>query len=194
MQAGGQHDGLIEQHELSCVRAVYRKVEPKARSATAALLTPDHEVSMTSDRTCPRLIATFTAGNFTPTKWDKAEKKVWFARQFIRFVNADFHERHFTQPFYQRLSLCFGHIAHFNRHGFFQTFFVSTEGKVRFLRQTLQYPCWGDPAFTYSDVERPLQACLRKNRVLEHYEQKLADEQEAAERAELARLQAKYPE
>lgn len=134
----------------------------------------------------------FTADNFTPTKWDEAETKARFAKQFIRFVELDFTERQFSQAFYKRLSLCFGHIAHFSRHGFYETFFSSTEGKVRFLRLTLQHQCCGDPAFTYSDVERALQAWLQQNGVLALYEQKLAEEQEAAVRAELVRLQAKY--
>lgn len=129
---------------------------------------------------------------FTPTKWDTAQDKSRFAKQFVRFVKSDFSERLFSQAFYKRLSLSFGHIAHFNRHGFYQTFFASTAGKVRFLWQTLQHGCWGDPAFTYSDVERALQSWLRENGVLDRFERKLAEEQEAAERAELARLQAKY--
>jgi hypothetical protein len=134
----------------------------------------------------------FTADSFTPTKWDHAEAKARFAKQFIRFVESDFNERRFTQAFYKRLALSFGHIAHFNRHGFYETFFASTAGKVRFLRQTLRHSCWGDPAFTYSDVERALQSWLWQNGVLDCYERRLAEEQEAAERAELARLRAKY--
>jgi hypothetical protein len=54
------------------------------------------------------------------------------------------------------------------------------------------YPCWGDATFTYSDVEKALQIWLRHNEVLARYEQRLAQEQEVAERADLARLQAKY--
>lgn len=136
--------------------------------------------------------AEFTADSFTATKWDDADTKARFARQFVRFVESDFSERQFTQVFYKRLSLTFGHIAHFNRHGFYETFFASTEGKVRFLRQTLRHPCWGDPSYTYSDVERALQSWLRQNGVLDRHERRLAEEQEAAERAELARLRAKY--
>lgn len=136
--------------------------------------------------------AEFTAASFTPTKWDDAEAKARFAKQFIRFVESDFNERRFTQAFYKRLSLTYGHIAHFNRHGFYETFFSSTAGKVGFLRQTLRHSCWGHPAFTYSDVERALQSWLFQNGVLDRYERKLAEEQEAVERAELARLQAKY--
>jgi hypothetical protein len=134
----------------------------------------------------------FTADRFTPTKWDGADKKAKFARQFIKFVDSDFAKSQFPKAFYGRLSMTSGHIAHFNRHGFFETFFITTEGKLRFLRQSLQHPCHGEPAFTYSDVERALQTWLRGGAVLTKYEQHLADETEAQERATLARLQAKY--
>jgi hypothetical protein len=136
----------------------------------------------------------FTADNFAATKWERPEKKARFARQFIRFVESDFAKDKFSHTFYLRLSLCFGHIAHYNQAGFYEAFFTTTADKVRFLRMTLAHPCYGDPAFTYSDVERALQSWLQQNGVLASYQQKRADEQEAAERAELARLQAKFAE
>lgn len=137
-------------------------------------------------------ITAFTPDRFTPTKWDTAEKKAAFATQFIKFVQSDFAKSKFTKAFYRRLSMTFGHIAHFNMHGFFEEFFTTTQDKVRFLRQTLAHPCWGDPGWTYSDVERALQEWLRANGVMEKYEQRLVQEVEANERAVLARLQAKY--
>jgi hypothetical protein len=88
--------------------------------------------------------------------------------------------------------MTFGHIAHFNRQGFFETFFTTTADKVRFFRMTLAHPCFGDPTFTCSDVERALQGWLRESGLLAKYEQRLADEMEAGERRELARLKAKY--
>jgi hypothetical protein len=106
------------------------------------------------------IIKDFTADKFTDTRCEKAEKKVRFATQFIRFVNSDFAWQKFPRAFYQRLSQTFGHIAHFNLHGFFEHFFTTTESKVRFLRQTPAWSCPGDPAFTYSDVERALQSWL----------------------------------
>src|SRR5436305_9390505 len=124
-----------------------------------------------------------TADRFTPTKWDSADKKAVFAKQFIRFVESDFARSRFPRTLYQRLSMTFGHIAHFNQHGFFEEFFTTTEGKVCFLRMKLAHSCWGDPAFTYSDVERSLQSWLRACAVLSKYEQRLTDETEAEERA-----------
>lgn len=137
-------------------------------------------------------ITDFTTEKFTPTKWDTADKKAAFAKQFINFVQSDFAQTKFPKTFYQRLSMTFGHIAHYNQGGFYVTFFTTTQDKVRFLRMTLAHPCHGDPTYTYSDVERALQRWLRENDVLAHYENRLAAETETAERAALARLQAKY--
>jgi hypothetical protein len=120
-------------------------------------------------------IADFTADRFAPTTWEAARKKAQFAKTFIRFVEADFPRRQFTKAFSQRLALTFGHVAHFDRFGFFDTFFKTTGGKVRFLRQTLQWPCHGDPAFTYLDVEKALQSWLVQNGILARYERRLAE-------------------
>lgn len=135
---------------------------------------------------------TFSPSQFTPTKWQTAKDKAAFANRFVRFVQSDFAVKHFTDQFYQRLSNTFGHIAHYNRGGFWDTFFTTTADKVRFLEQTLRHSCHGDPAWTYCDVERILQAWLRADEMLERYRQRFAEEIEAAERAELARLQKKY--
>ncbi len=57
---------------------------------------------------------------------------------------------------------------------------------------TLRWSWGGDPAWTYGDVERTLQEWLQASGLLEQYRQRLADETEASERGQLARLQAKY--
>ncbi len=134
----------------------------------------------------------FQPAQFTPTQWDTAKDKAWFANQFVRFVQSDFAVEHFTDRFYRRLSNTFAHIAHCNWVGFWDTFFTTTADKVMFLEQTLAHPCYGDPAWTYSDVERALQDWLRADCTLERYRQLLAEETEATERAVLARLQQKH--
>lgn len=134
----------------------------------------------------------FTADQFTPTKFDTAADKAWFANQFVTFVESGFEQRHFTDRFYRRLSSTFGHIAHFNRLGFWQTFFTTTADKVRFLEITLRHPCYGDAAWTYSDVERALQSWLAVNGTLTKWRERLAAELEAGERAEFERLRTKF--
>jgi hypothetical protein len=64
----------------------------------------------------------FTADRFTPTQWETAEEKVTFAHQFIRFVESDFARREITEALYGRLSLSFGHIAHYDQEAFYDTF------------------------------------------------------------------------
>ena len=126
----------------------------------------------------------FDPTKFTPTKFDSAEDKGKFADTFVRFVKSDFKASIFTKKFYNRLSMTFGHIAHFDQGGFYATFFTSTAAKVEFLKQTIAFPCYGDPAFTYSDVEKALKTWLTADGTMERYALKLVAETDARERAE----------
>jgi hypothetical protein len=107
---------------------------------------------------CPRNRGNFNQpfrdGEFTPTEWSSAADKAWFGNHLLRFIAEDFSQRLFTKRFYNRLSLTFGHIAHYNMHGFWSVSFQDLLGKAHFLEQTVAWPCHGDPAFTYCDVER----------------------------------------
>lgn len=133
-----------------------------------------------------------SASRFCPTKWDSAEQKEKFVKHFLRFVEKDFKQTLFYGWFYQRLSNTFGHIAHYSKESFYYTFFATTENKIRFLNITLNWPCFGAPAYTYSDAEKVIQDAIRKGNYVNKYEKMLAEEVETQERAELARLKAKY--
>ena len=98
----------------------------------------------------------FTAEQFIPTEWNTAEDKAWFANHFIRFVQSDFNWSIFYKKFYTRLMNTFGHIAHYNRLGFYETFFTKEKDKERFIAKTLAFPCYGQPEYTYCDVEKVL--------------------------------------
>lgn len=135
----------------------------------------------------------FTASQFTPTKWDTAENKAKFANHFVRFVRGDMAEILFPKWFYTKLSNTFGHIAHYNQHGFYDYFFRNEETRLDFLRQTINGGGYGDPAYTYSDVEKALKQWLRDSGEVERYRALRDAALETAERAQLARLQAKYP-
>lgn len=133
----------------------------------------------------------FDASQFTPTQFSTAEDKAKFANHFARFVEKDFPWSLFHKKFYNRLSMTFSHIAHFNQHGFYGTWFRTTANKLHFLKWTLQ-PVFGDPAFTYVDVERELQSWLLTAGWVEVFERWLQEETECSERQQLARLKAKY--
>jgi hypothetical protein len=129
---------------------------------------------------------------FTPTKWDSAGDKATFANALARFIASDFRLSLFTEKLYSRLHNCFGHIAYTDRGGFISEFFETNAGKIDFLDQTMRHPCYGDPAFTYSDVERGMIARLRACGILPFYRALHAAETEARERQQLAALLAKY--
>ncbi|PPQ35159.1 hypothetical protein SAMN06265338_1327 [Rhodoblastus acidophilus] len=134
----------------------------------------------------------FTAAEFTPTKWDSAEQKAEFANALMKFVAQDFPRTKFHNAFYNTLSNTFGHIAHYDHNGFYETFFLSARGKIAFLEQCVNWPCFGDPTTTYCDVERAVIARLRRANILTLLQSQTTVEQRAADLALLARLKARY--
>ena len=141
-----------------------------------------------TDRFRPGLVA----ADFVPTQWESAEQKAKFANALLRFIAADFPRSKFHEGFYRRLSNTFGHIAHYNRDQFYDHFFLSAEDKLAFLEQCVTWPCYGDPTFTYSDVERAIGARLRKSQVLAILSSQIAVEHRRRELALLAELKARY--
>jgi hypothetical protein len=134
----------------------------------------------------------FQAESFTPTKWSTAEQKATFANQLVAFIAADFPANKFTKALYDRLSHCFGMIAHYSRDGFFDTFLKDLPGKLRFLKCLTQWPCYGSPEYTFSDVEAATSEAIRSMGYVDIYNGRLRRESETRERAILALLQAKY--
>ena len=100
----------------------------------------------------------FTAEQFTATQWDTAADKAKFANHLVRFLATGSRETLFYDWFYKRLSNTFGHIAHYNRQGFYAHFFTTVEGRERFQKSLALGGGYGDPAYTYSDVEKAVKA------------------------------------
>ena len=63
---------------------------------------------------------------------------------------------------------------------------------MRFLEKTLKWPCWGDPEYTFSDVERAIQQEVCKRNDLARYQLRVAEAERATEMDTLRRLEAKY--
>lgn len=132
------------------------------------------------------------AERFTATRFATAADKAAFGNALLRFIAEDFPQHRFTQPFYGTLHLHFGMIAHYNRHGFWAEYFTCLAGKLRFLQDLTSYPCWGSPEHTWCDLERAVISRLRAAGLVERLAAARAREVEAAERALLNRLQARY--
>lgn len=97
-----------------------------------------------------------------PTEWSTVEDKIKFGNQFIKFMESGFDKSQFPKWFYTRLSMCFGHIAHYDQSGFYRYFFERGDYGAEFIKQCLDYPCYGSPKFTYCDIEKQIQQRIRK--------------------------------
>ena len=132
------------------------------------------------------------AEQFTATRFDAPQVKADFGNQLLDFIAEGFPQKRFTQRFYRVLMQHFGMIAHHDQHGFWREFFTTTADQVRFLEEITSHACWGDPAFTFSDLERVVVARLRSAGLVARLRAVLDRETEATERALLNRLQARY--
>ncbi len=134
----------------------------------------------------------FQPAQFVATQWNSAEDKVKFANALMKFIANEFPRTAFTKSLYQRLSNTFGHIANYNTDGFYSVFFERDADKVVFLDQALRWRCYGDPTYTFCDVERAVQQRLKAAKVIDVFRLREADATLKRELAMLARLQAKY--
>jgi hypothetical protein len=125
-------------------------------------------------------------------QYDSAEDKARFANHLVRFASSGFVLSLFPDWFYKRLSMCFGHIAHYDRAGFYSTWFQDDAARMRWTENAVEYHAYGDPHYTYCDVERAVQAWLVEANLIRKYQESVERQIETAERAELARLKAKY--
>lgn len=103
----------------------------------------------------------FKASQFKPTKWDTAEQKAKFANHLVKFVEMGCPWELFHDWFYTRLSTTFGHIAHYNRLGFYETWFRTATERKHFVRHLLEHPNYGQPDYTYCDAEKAIQEYVR---------------------------------
>lgn len=126
------------------------------------------------------------------TAWT-AEQKSKYAKQLVAFVESGFEERRFTEHLYLTVRSCFGHIAHYDRRGFYDYWFSTAAKQLSWVRYVLSSEREkSNPRFTFSDVEGDVREWLSRSSHEAHLENEATAEVEKAERAELARLKAKY--
>ncbi|GBQ27259.1 hypothetical protein AA0472_2368 [Acetobacter estunensis NRIC 0472] len=142
---------------------------------------------------CERLRSPpLVAEQFTPTTWSSAADKARIGNAILRFLAQGMPAEKFNKALYGRVSQMWSHIAHFNSLGFRSAWFASAKTRHAFLKHMVDYPCWGDPAFTWSDVEREIGQRVRENLLVEAWAKQARDEEEAHERAMLEMLMKKH--
>lgn len=142
----------------------------------------------------------FQAAQFTPTPYYTAEDKTKWANAMASWVERGFPANGWTKSLYKNLSTnMYGHIAHYNQPGFYDTWFSDIHQQLEWLQFAAsggtfgQFP-YRDPNYTWCDVERAFKIWIRASGLLAKYEKLCAADIEARERARLTTLQAKYQE
>lgn len=70
---------------------------------------------------------------FKDAEFMTAREKELSYKDFIRFVKNGFQSGHFTKRLYDHLHLHCGFIAHYNKSGFYATYFEEPEDTARFI-------------------------------------------------------------
>ena len=121
----------------------------------------------------------YQASQFTPTKWHSAEEKARMTNKFTKFILNGFQQPSFTKEMYKRLSTMFGHIAEYDIQGFYAVWLKDDAACLKWAENVGKGGVLGfivgDPAWTWSDVEKALQEWIRENRIVEQI-QRIADE------------------
>ena len=140
----------------------------------------------------------FRASQFKTTQFSSAEDKAKFANNLVVFIESGFQDKKFSKAIYDRLMHLFGHIAHYNREGFFYEWFSRPRRQLDFLKRIADpahYISFGD----WSDVEQALAAWIINqkiagNDIIGKLKAEIDADQETAERRLLAELKTKYPD
>lgn len=134
----------------------------------------------------------FNASQFAATKFNTAEEKAKWANDLMAFVESGFKPSKWTKALYQRLSKCFMHIAHYDMGGFWDVWFSTPHNQWRWITHIMRGPYYGDPQFTFSDVEKAIASYLTENPgILTTIANRASDAARADDEAEYARLGAK---
>ena len=105
---------------------------------------------------------------FTATSFDTAAAKVKFIESLIRFLCNHCDQDRFTPLIYDGLHQHLGHIAHYDRGGFYANWFADMGSRVRFFEHHAQYLAAGG----WRDVSKALQLWIVSEEgqiVLAHY-------------------------
>lgn len=121
-------------------------------------------------------ITHFKPEMFTATEHTPAKEKAEWANRLASFIVNGFKPGDFTNLIYNRLNQCFGHIAHYNRDGFYSVWFATPEQQAKFIKYTLDFKSYGNPKYTFCDVEQAFQTWLADQKIQVKVETKAANE------------------
>jgi hypothetical protein len=133
-----------------------------------------------------KTIAPFTATQLPGEAY--GWRTVDFANHLARFILEGFPRKLFTKKFYRRLMQEFGHIAHYNEHGFWTEWFETTAQQLAFLENLAVLPWYLDS----DPLARTISSWVHENCIVNQYQHRVRVERETLERHVLERLKLKY--
>ena len=100
--------------------------------------------------------------SFVATKWDGPEEKMKCYNWLKKFMLAGCPKKMWRKGAYNWLYLhLFGHIAHYNMYGFWETWFEREHTCHKWVDDIARRDCYGDPTWTWSDVEVAIKNWLK---------------------------------
>src|SRR5689334_3842496 len=117
--------------------------------------------------------APFCAEQFTATKWVSAEEKAKWANAMASWIMRGFPKNGWRKGLYEPLHQMYGHSAHYNQEGFYAEWFSSIHRQFQWLEYVAgggAFGILGDPAWTWSDVERAMRAWIWGSKLIEQYQ------------------------
>ena len=133
--------------------------------------------------------------NYTATKFYTVGDKEKTFNALVKFVKSGFEERLFTKHLYRHLSNMYGHIAHYNQRGFYDTWFDCADDQIKWFDHVMKAAIYGEPDFGFSDVEQTFQNWLKEEGqdYIQRAKKSANHINEVIELNELERLAKKYP-
>ena len=111
---------------------------------------------------------------------------------FGKFAASGYKKSLFTKELYRELSMSFGFIAHFDRDGFYEALISSPSARANALTIMAERDLATGGVRALTPLEQLLRTMVIDRGLVDVAAKELAVETEQRERAELARLKAKY--
>lgn len=109
--------------------------------------------------------------------------------QLARFVDSAFDFKKFPKTVYTWLSTRFQHIAHYNREGFYDSWFSVNRDRAAWLKKV---EAWRPYREGYHDEEIAIIAAVKASGLADYWKQVSDAQNDVMARAQLARLKAEY--
>ena len=103
--------------------------------------------------------------NFKDEKFLSKSQKETILKNWCRFIKSGFKKGNFTRAIYEHLHLHCGFIAHFDRNGFFNTYFVEPQDTIAFM-EIFERNCPGSWKHFKNDLTSVMMQELEKNKKL----------------------------